>query len=317
MATSRDIGFSIPGFDWDAYCKFRPTYPGSLYSRIYEYHEQRCGQWNTVHDAGSGAGIAAEALAKRFKNVVVSDPNEEYLDVAKLRLEQLDAGDKFVFHQSLAEDQSWLAADSLDMFTIFTAIGYADLEKLMRELSRVLKSCATFVAVNYNGWPAIVDNEEAAVAWIDFADSWLVKGIREGSVAAKRGFRVSWAGHDCIALPWEVFEDGVIRTKINEMYRPEAEQVKRFPDLDFPPSRVLATDLIVEETDIQNWTRAYTLVDLKSFVSTLAYTPRGSEADRLWQRIEHAMQKAQQTTLKLLWTAHIILATRRKPSRDL
>ena len=312
MAASQNIGFAIPNFDWDAYSKFRPTYPDSLFSRIYEYHKQNCDRWAVVHDAGSGAGFAAEALAERFDTVAVSDPNAEYVNVAKRRLKQMNTGVKYVFHQSTAEDQSWLGADSLDMFTIFTAIGYTDLDKLMQELSRVLKPGATFTAVNYNGWPAIIDNQEAAAAWVDFADQWVIGGIQEGCTSAKRGFRVSWAGHDCIALPREIFDDGVMRIKINEKYRPEADQVKRLPELGFPTSRLLYTDVIVEEENIDDWTRDYTLTELKSFVGTLAYIPRGSDADRLWQRLEQTMQILHQKTLKLLWTAHIILATRRK-----
>ena len=312
MAASQSIGFAIPDFDWDTYSKFRPTYPDSLFSRIYRYHQHHCDKWTVVHDAGSGAGIAAEALAKRFDTVAVSDPNAEYMNIAKRRLEQIDTETKFVFHQSTAEDQSWLSADSLDMFTIFTAIGYADLDELMQELSRVLKPGATFTAVNYNGWPAILDNQAAATAWVDFADKWVIGGIQKGSASAKRGFRVSWAGHDCIALSREIFNEGVMRIKINEKYRPEADQVKRFPELGFPLSRVLDSDIVVEEENIDDWTRDYTLTELKNFVSTLAYTPSNSDADRLWELLEQAMKISQQKTLRLLWTAHITLATRRE-----
>ncbi|KAL9611895.1 MAG: hypothetical protein Q9167_003476 [Letrouitia subvulpina] len=307
-----NIGFAIPDFDWDAYTKYRPTYPHSLFSRIYEYHKQHCDNWAIVHDAGSGAGIAAEAVAKKFDTVAVSDPNADYVEVAKERLKHLETTTKFLFHQSTAEDQSWLGSKTLDMFTIFTAIGYVDLDKLMQELPRVLKPGATFTAVNYNGWPAVVNNRAAAAAWVDFGDQWVIRGIKEGSASVKRGFRVSWAGHDCIALPAETFDDGVIRIKINEKYRPEAEQVKRLPELGFPPSRVKDTDIIIEEENVDDWTREYTLDELKSFVSTLAYTPGGFDAARLWQRIEQAMQMSHQDTLKLLWTAHIILATKRR-----
>lgn len=310
MCASQDTGFCIPNFDWDAYTEFRPQYPGSLFTRIYDYHRRHCDIWAAAHDAGSGAGTAAEKLAERFNIVHVSDPNAEYVEVAKKRLEQLKTRAKLTFNQSTAEDQFWLSEESLDMFTIFTAIGYTDLDKLMQELSRVLKAGATFTAVNYNGWPAIIDNPAAAAAWVDLADWWLIRGIREGSTSAKRGFRVSWAGHDCIALPKTVF-DNVVRIKINEKFRPEAGQVKRLPELGFPPSRVLDTDFIVGEEDFDGWKRMYTVAELKSFVNTLAYIPHGCEVDRLWQRIEQAMETAQQKTLTLLWTAHIILATRR------
>lgn len=104
----------------------------------------------------------------------------------------------------------------------------------------------------------------------------------------------------------------MVRVKINEKYRPEADQVKRLPELEFPPPRILDTDIVVDEENIDDWTRDYTLAELKSFVSTLAYIPHGTDADRLWQRVEQAMLLSKQETLRLLWTAHIILATRRK-----
>lgn len=172
-----NIGFAIPDFDWDAYTKYRPTYPHSLFSRIYEYHKQHCDNWAIVHDAGSGAGIAAEAVAEKFDTVAVSDPNADYVKVAKERLKHLEITTKFVFRQSTAEDQSWLGSETLDMFTIFTAVGYVDLNKLMQELFRVLKPGATFTAVNYNGWPAVVNNEAAAAAWVEFGDQWVIRGI--------------------------------------------------------------------------------------------------------------------------------------------
>ena len=103
-----------------------------------------------------------------------------------------------------------------------------------------------------------------------------------------------------------------MKIKINEKYRPEADQVERFPELGFPPSKVLDSDAVIEEDNNDDWTRNYTLSELRSFVSTLTYIPDGSHADCLWQRLEQAMQISQQNTLRLLWTAHIILATRRK-----
>ena len=312
MSVPRDIGFQIPNFDWGAYTRFRPQYPESLFSRIFDHHKAHHNVWEVAHDAGSGAGIAAEELANEFDTVYVSDPNAEYLEVAKERLNRSETRAKFIFNQSTAEDQPWIPDKSLDMFTIFTAIGYADLDKLMQELSRVLKPGATFAAVNYNGWPAIVNNPAAVAAWMHFADLWLVKGIREGNIAAQRGFRVSWAGHDCIALPRPLFDDGVIRIKINEELRPEADQVRRLPELGFPPSRVLETDMVIGEENTDEWKRDYTIAELKHFVDTLAYIPQGYELDHLWKRIEQAMVDAQQRTLTLLWTVHIILATRRK-----
>lgn len=314
MATSQDIGFAMPGFDWNVYMKFRPTYPESLFSRIYEYHKQHCDRWESVHDAGSGAGIVAGRLAERFDTVAVSDPNGEYLNVARERLKRLqNSKEKFIFHQATAEDQSWLDADSLDMFTIFTAIGYVkDRDMMMRQLSRVLRPGGTFVSVHYNSWPAIIDNPEAAAAWSEFASLWVTKGIKEGSANTKRAFRVFWGGVDGIELPRDIFEDGAMRIKINEKQRVEADKVRQFPEYGFLPSVVRDTDLMVEEENIDEWTRDYTLAELKSLVGTLADIPESSEIAPTWERMEQTMQDSQQKTLRMLWSTQVILATRRK-----
>ncbi|KAL9059243.1 MAG: hypothetical protein Q9162_001280 [Coniocarpon cinnabarinum] len=305
------IGFPVSGLDWEEYMRLRPQYPTSLYTRIYDYHRAHSNNWTTVHDAGSGAGIAAEALAERFKHVIVSDPNSEYIKTAQERLKALKYGhEKFTFRQSLAEDQSWLSPRSLDMFTIFTAIGYADLALLMEQLSRVLKPGGTLVAVNYNGLPTITNNSAAAAAWEEFGDAWVSHGISTGNTAARRGLRVTWAGYDSIGVPEDTFETGVLRIKINERYRPEARQVLRLDNLGWPSSQVKSSDVSVDEEDIESWSRHYSLDDLKNYVNTLAYVPHVA-AGRLWDRLGEAMEEQQQQTVTLLWSVHLILATRR------
>ncbi|KAL9624253.1 MAG: hypothetical protein Q9160_001500 [Pyrenula sp. 1 TL-2023] len=313
MSVSAKLGFSIPNLDWDLYERIRPAYPASLFSRIFEYHKRHCDRWEAAHDAGSGHGIVAAELAQCFDTVFVSDPNGEFLDVAKERMKRLGNSTraKPLFHQSIAEDQSWLEAESLDMFTIFMAIWYTDPEKLMQELSRVLKLDATFATVGYNAWPAIMNNEAAAAAWTEYADLWVTQGIANGSPTVQRAIRLGWGGQDCIGIPHDIFRDGTTRIKINEKSRPETDQVRRFPELGFPPSRVRDTDIVVEQEDADTWTREYTLEGLKDFVGTLAHTPEGADADRLWQRVEKAMRQSKQETLELRWTVHIILATRR------
>ncbi|KAL8763417.1 MAG: hypothetical protein Q9194_007357 [Teloschistes cf. exilis] len=312
MATASSIGFAIPNFDWDAYTRLRPAYPSAIFSRIYDYHQHHCDRWETIHDAGSGAGTAAQKLAERFTKVIVSDPNPEYLNAARMRLRKSERSvGEFFFHESTAENQSWLDGESLDMFTMFTSIGYAPLDKLMPEMGRVLRPGGTFAAVNYNGWPAICDNLAAAEAWMEIADLWVSQTMLNGHEAAQRGMRVTWAGHDCIGLPEDFFKKGVVRVKINEHCRPEADQVQRLPELGFPSSKVLDTDVIIDENNVKDWTKEFSLAELKMYVGTLAYIPQGSEVAHLWQRIEEAMQAANHRRLQIRWTAHITLATRR------
>jgi 2-polyprenyl-3-methyl-5-hydroxy-6-metoxy-1,4-benzoquinol methylase len=79
-------GFSAPGFSWSDYIRYRPVYPASHYQRIYEHHRLHSDNWEVAHDVGAGAGIASQELAKKFERVIVSDPNDGYVDIASSRL---------------------------------------------------------------------------------------------------------------------------------------------------------------------------------------------------------------------------------------
>jgi hypothetical protein len=68
---------------------YRPAYPLSFWQRIFTYHALGSNIWEISHDVGAAAGIASEALATRFKHVIVSDPNEGYVNIASARLRQL------------------------------------------------------------------------------------------------------------------------------------------------------------------------------------------------------------------------------------
>jgi 2-polyprenyl-3-methyl-5-hydroxy-6-metoxy-1,4-benzoquinol methylase len=86
QADDEKPGFSAPGFNWSDYIRYRPVYPTSHYERIYEHHRLHSGSWKTAHDVGAGAGIASQELAKKFERVIVSDPNDGYVNIASPRL---------------------------------------------------------------------------------------------------------------------------------------------------------------------------------------------------------------------------------------
>ena len=312
MSDSKELGFAIPNFDWNTYAKIRPSYPDSLFSRIFRYHREHGGRFNVAHDAGAGAGIASTALATAFDQVIVSDPNEDYIEAAKARISFFPNNSKFEFRRSRAEDQGFIADGSLDLLTICTAIGYTNIDEFIRETSRVLCPGGTFVAVSYSGWPSIVNNRDVVEAWTHFGDQWVRRGILDGSPVARRGFQVTWKGYDCIPLPEEMFEPGAIRLKINERFRTENDLVERMPELDFPVSQVGDSDVLLEEEDLRSWTRDYSLADLKQYVKSMAYSPGKEAEDALWEKIDLEMKRAQQSTLRLQWSVHMIFATKRK-----
>lgn len=78
--------FSAPGFSWYEYIKYRPVWSASLYERIYNHHKLHSGAFETAHDVGAGAGIASQEPANHFKQFIVSDPNDGYVEIAENRL---------------------------------------------------------------------------------------------------------------------------------------------------------------------------------------------------------------------------------------
>ncbi|KAL4926137.1 class I SAM-dependent methyltransferase [Aspergillus undulatus] len=182
----RELGFQGHGFDCNKYIKYGPVYCEALYGKLSEYHSSHpSNTFNTAHDVGAGAGTVSEILAKRFKNVIVSEPDTEFLEIAKEgRLSSPSRADlnsgsatgsgqgdevgegegkvkkkKFTFLSERAE-QSIVASGTVDLLIINKAIHWTDIPASIAEFARQLKSngmlCNTFY-----GQVWITDNAEA------------------------------------------------------------------------------------------------------------------------------------------------------------
>ncbi|KAI8944502.1 hypothetical protein F4801DRAFT_571482 [Xylaria longipes] len=160
---SKEIGFSKHhGVDWSEYVLYRPIYPESFFSRIYEYHAQKSeASWSIAHDVGAGHGIVSSTLANRFDHVVVSDPNDGYNEVARQLLVEKSGWheSKFVFLQEGAEKSS-VKTGTVDLITACECMQWTNAADAVDKFARQLKPGGTMV-MTYYARPLILGNERA------------------------------------------------------------------------------------------------------------------------------------------------------------
>lgn len=115
------------------YARFRPGYPGELFSFI--EHELGLQLQNTIVDIGSGTGLFAEPLLKHGYRVVCIEPNEEMRKAGEERLRKYPS---FQSIRSTAE-HTGLLADSVDLITVAQTFHWLDPVATRLECQRILK----------------------------------------------------------------------------------------------------------------------------------------------------------------------------------
>jgi SAM-dependent methyltransferase len=218
-ANQKNLGFYWDSFDWNAYIRYRPQYPPSFYAHLYNYHTAaRPGNtFEIAHDEGTGPGLVAEKLAKKFVHVIASDPNIDYIKTAEQRLTSDGREfpkDRFSFHAEGSEKSS-VADGSLDCVTILEAIHWTDIQKTVAEAARQLKSGGTFCIVHYN-LPQIVNNERAQRVLQDLVSTYAT-GVQANSdlTVYHRALQALATGYDCIGFSEDVWEASVERRFTN------------------------------------------------------------------------------------------------------
>eukprot|EP01025_Chloroclados_australasicus_P018808 TRINITY_DN20011_c0_g1_i1.p2 TRINITY_DN20011_c0_g1~~TRINITY_DN20011_c0_g1_i1.p2 ORF type:complete len:266 (+),score=34.28 TRINITY_DN20011_c0_g1_i1:473-1270(+) len=122
------------------YAKFRPTYPKSLYDKIFSYAGYDKG--DIAVDVATGNGQAANYLAAFFEKVVAIDSSREQIANAHTRHSNVE----FVFgdcHELPFEN------NSIDLVTVAQALHWFELPQFYKEAGRVLKPGKVFSAWCY------------------------------------------------------------------------------------------------------------------------------------------------------------------------
>ncbi|KIM24908.1 hypothetical protein M408DRAFT_331571 [Serendipita vermifera MAFF 305830] len=166
-------------YDAAAYSAFRPVYPRRLFDKLWEYHAASGRpdlRWQRAVDLGCGTGQATVVIAERFGETIGVDPSPNMVSQATKQLtgqyitpyvstsgrttEAVPAETRIRYHQSPAENLSFLNDNSVDFAGAAQAIHWFDYGKLWKELGRVLKPGGTAAFWGYSemrikGFPSL------------------------------------------------------------------------------------------------------------------------------------------------------------------
>jgi SAM-dependent methyltransferase len=120
------------------YASFRPGYPPALFDFVSSLAPRRTLVW----DCATGNGQAAVDLAGRFDRVIATD-------ASAAQLEHATPHPKVEYRQAPAE-ASGLAAGSVDLVTVATAVHWFDFDRFYAEAERVLAPDGAIAVWAYN-----------------------------------------------------------------------------------------------------------------------------------------------------------------------
>lgn len=223
--------FAVKDFSWDEYIQYRPRYRFSYYDRIFTYHAEHSSSWAVAHDSGAGPAVVSEELIKKFRHVHVSDPNEEYIEIAQQRLSSLGHGrDKFTFHAESAERSS-MADSSVDLLVIAEAIHWCDVPVAMKESARQLKPGGT-MAVSFYANPWFPDHPKATEKWNEIFARYGEGGNRIGGVYRRGNINM---GNGMLNVPFdlELWEPGVCTLSSKPVVLPAQSHLLSFTTILF------------------------------------------------------------------------------------
>ncbi|KAI1186903.1 S-adenosyl-L-methionine-dependent methyltransferase [Nemania serpens] len=285
---AKKLGFAVHhGVDWTEYELYRPAYPESFFERIYEYHAQNPGAtWSTAHDVGAGHGIVSLHLAKKFDQVVVSDPSGENNEIARQRTTEKygkpEVGSRFIILQEAAESSS-LEAATVDLITACECIHWADPPQAVAEFARQLKPGGTLVMTLYSP-PVIRDNERAQSIWQEIFTTYAK--LATGPMS-ERALEICNNAYDSIALPpthWEA---------IKRVYINASKGIATFKmDDHVSEDRVGKHEERVWVDRDTDWFIEQGVEWLKKFLDTYDVPYPGPEIEGRWNELEGAMNGA-------------------------
>ncbi|KAF2823435.1 hypothetical protein CC86DRAFT_469236 [Ophiobolus disseminans] len=274
-----EFGFSVSeGADWSKYLSFRPLYPQSFFSHMFAYHSQKSNAaYNIAHDVGAGCGIASLTLASRFKNVIVSDPNNGYTTLARKLLVE-DSGiaeNRLTFLQEAAEKSS-VASANVDLIAACEMMQWTDTAVVVHEFGRELAIGGTLVMTYYSR-PRITGHAGAQKVWKAIWDEY---SKRTQGELYDRAFEIVNSGFQCIGFP-DAEWDNIKRIYIN--CEGSAEHFK----IDH---RIRAKNIRADEETVwvegdENWSDVQGIDWLKGYLATWVPKIEESEIQHLWDEL--------------------------------
>ncbi len=126
----------------DLYVKYRPHYPGGLFSFLSSLTPEHKLCW----DCGTGNGQAAVYLAEYYDKVIATDPSEEQIKNAISHA-------KVIYKVEKAEEPD-LDNKSVDLLTVANAMHWFNFDEFYKTANRVVKKNGIIAAWAY-GLPTV------------------------------------------------------------------------------------------------------------------------------------------------------------------
>ena len=322
---------------WDQYHEGRPPYPQSLTEVIYRYRHQRSeAGWERLVDIGAGSGTASTNFMPDFKVVHISDPSPSNEEQARAFLSdwaQRHGVETILEYSQATGEEAYkkTGEKQADMAICATAAHFMDPNGLVASIAKMLRPGGTLAVFSY--WMPIFPDQTRHFHEV-FAKTFedqILKPLqsrdkpsraRLAQVVERRmaGFGVL----DSLPLPAEVYDDP-LRVYINSEpgETPYQGLFLKYASSNFSPtssSRVSPGDCIAayntgSDSEAEGW--MYT-VD-KSWISSFCDTFRPPnkklseeehrEAYGEWEQVFD--EESSTGTVRILWPAYIILATRK------
>lgn len=304
MGSNNDVVFARDEAFWNNYLKGRPQAPDSFFDRIFGYHEEKGGQFGTVHDAGAGNGPYGQKLRSRFETVIISDIVPENVRLAEDRL----GTDGFRYRVSRIEDAADIAPGSIDLIFATNVLHFADQLAALKTMAEQLRSGGTLVVAAFGSArfrdPSVQDVWARIMAQAGRA---LLRHADKPDQTRKVMERSS-GYYNVAPLDERLFEPGALRIHVNmseggltSLLPPEEEWTE--------PNYTGASDFDVFEDD-NAWGVKTDLEGIKSHFASFPFSALEPSAYAvLWEELEGLLKDG--SLIEVYFPAKIILATRR------
>lgn len=276
------IGFSS-GVDWNDYMQYRPLYTSTFFNRIYDYHSSKSNAaWSTAHDVGAGCGIVAASLAPRFEHLIVSDPVDEYIDLAKeLLITRCKIPASKVRFEVAKGEELQIEPNSIDLMTVCECIHWMEPADALSVFAKQLRSGGTLAITGYYV-PSIENNPTAQHHW---GIIWQIWGQCNVAHLFERAVRHTNTGFEPIGFPSDTWRD-VKRIYVNAK---GSTDTFKFDQRTLPSQFREGIEERIWVEDDPDWIFDWGMDELRGYLRTMGASLDEEAAREHWEAIEKAL----------------------------
>ena len=287
---------------WNNYLKGRPSAPDVFFQRIFRYHEEHGGKFDTVHDVGAGNGPYAAILRSKFRHVIVSDIAPDNVVLAQERL----GTNGFSYRTARVEDANDIANSSVDMVFATNVMHFCEQKLAMEAVAEQLRPGGSFVCAVFGA--ACFEDTRLQDLYIRIGQTGARALLQQVNDPEKliAAMNRTQGSYNVSPLDETLFLPGARRINLN---MPKGGIVSPLPPemrMD-EPLHTGPNDIEVFERE-DGWNFVTDLNGVREHIATFPFARDFGVFADLWQEVESIVGDQ---PVKGSWPAKIILATRR------